>query len=245
MRMLDLFSGIGGISLAAHWAGIDTVAFCEIEPFCHKVLNKHWPGIPIFEDVTKLTREVVENEIGADRIDIVAGGFPCQPFSQAGEKRGREDERHLWPEMLRIIDELRPDWVVGENVENFARMELGNSLTDLERIGYRTQSFIIPASSIGAPHQRNRVFIIANSSSKRLEGAEWENNEREGNGPSRVRKIQTWGNWSSEPGVGRVGYGIPSRVDRLKALGNAVVPQQIYPIFKAIMEIEEMSVRCK
>lgn len=120
MKMLSLFSGIGGLDLAAHWAGIETAAFCEIDPFCRKILAKHWPGVPIFEDVKKLTKEALHD--AGITVDIICGGFPCQPFSMAGNRRGTSDDRYLLPEMLRIIEELRPAWVIGENVTGILSM---------------------------------------------------------------------------------------------------------------------------
>ena len=247
MKMLSLFSGIGGIDLAAKWAGIETVAFCEIEPFCQKVLKKHWPNVPIFEDVKKLGKEALEDaRIG--RVDIVAGGYPCQPYSLAGERKGHEDDRALWPEMFRIISEVRPDWVIGENVAGHVSLGLDNTLSDLEGIGYSCQTFIIPARAVGAVHSRERIFIVANSSVQPM--------------PQKNKEIgsfgtigKAWGCITSSrgtllsrvdreifrPGVVGRDDGVSNRVDRCRALGNAVVPQQIYPIFAAIAEIE----RCK
>jgi len=167
--MLDLFSGIGGMSLAADWAGIETVAFCEIESYCQKVLRKHWPHIPIYDDVRQLTRERLEKDGVIDdeqTIDIVAGGYPCQPFSVAGKRRGKEDDRNLWPEMFRLVRELRPTWVVGENVAGHVSLGLDDALSDLESEGYKTRAFVIPACAVGAPHRRDRVFIVAYSEGK-------------------------------------------------------------------------------
>ncbi|GAK05206.1 LOW QUALITY PROTEIN: DNA-cytosine methyltransferase [Geomicrobium sp. JCM 19037] len=162
MKSLELFAGIGGISLAAEWAGIDTVAFCEREPYCQKVLNKHWPDVPIFDDVTTLDKSTLEErgvDVGA--IELITGGFPCQPYSIAGKRQGTEDDRDLWPEMFRIIEEIRPRWVVGENVANFATMELDRTLFDLEPSVTKGAAVILPACAIGAPHRRDRTFIVA------------------------------------------------------------------------------------
>ncbi|WP_336821229.1 DNA (cytosine-5-)-methyltransferase [Bacillus thuringiensis] len=243
MKMLDLFSGIGGISLAADWAGIETVAFCEIEPFNQRVLNKHWPTVPIFSDIRTLTKQSLE-ESGVDigTISIVAGGFPCQPYSVAGKQRGKEDDRDLWPEMFRIIEEIRPTWVVGENVANFANMELDRTLFNLESIGYQGKSFIIPACSVGAEHRRDRVFVVAYSDSKHVERSGCKTVQREcslqGELSSRsftkIRKRSE----VFEPKLCRTFNGIPNQVDRLRSLGNAVVPGQIYPIFETIAKIE-------
>ncbi|MBX9121901.1 DNA cytosine methyltransferase [Enterococcus avium] len=308
MRALSLFSGIGGLDLAAEWAGIETAAFCEYADFPRRVLRKHWPDVPIYKDIRKLNRSVLEKEGVIDRdktIGLVHGGFPCQPYSIAGEQLGKEDDRDLWPEMFRVTTELHPRWVVGENVANFVNMELERTLTDLESEGYETQTFIIPAAAVDAKHQRSRTFVVAHSDSlweqqsKRSIGDIWgwfgdrseimaysESNssgglssgapaeesrfkfggedvahtdsERRGQveqydrggaekekaiRSSWERRIQCGGGtswWELEPELGRVAHGVPNRVDRLKSLGNAVVPQQAFPIFAAIMEIERL-----
>ncbi|SCA87167.1 DNA cytosine methyltransferase [Bacillus glycinifermentans] len=330
MKSIELFAGIGGIALAAEWAGIETVAFCEREPFCQKVLQKNFPGVPIFDDVCTLNRQLLEEkgviEPGGT-IDIISGGFPCQPYSIAGKRKGKEDDRDLWPEMFRIIKELRPTWVVGENVANFANMELDRTLFDLESAGYKGQSFIIPACAVDAKHRRDRTFVVAYSDHKRQQagrckessgrsflgsdvadtkgqrcgeegehkplrqekrtscscttfsdpdssglertnGAELESSnvarcrtmaDSENQGDVRRHRIisnddRSSGKrshyrrgtetddggqrWTPEPDVGRVAHGVPNRVDRIKGLGNAVVPQQIFPIFKEIMDQE-------
>jgi len=156
MRLLDLFSGIGGFSYAAETliGGYETVAFCEMDKFCQKILKKHWPQVPIFDDV----RTIDAARLG--RIDIVTGGYPCQPFSQAGRRQGEEDERHLWPEMLRIIKSCQPRYVLAENVAGHVTMGLDQVLTDLEDQGYTTRAIIVPACAKNAPHRRDRVWII-------------------------------------------------------------------------------------
>ena len=156
MRLLDLFSGIGGFSYAAETliGGYETVAFCEMDEFCQKVLKKHWPQVPIYDDVRTL------DAARLGRIDIVTGGYPCQPFSQAGRRQGEEDERHLWPEMLRIIKSCQPRYVVAENVAGHVTMGLDQVLTDLEDQGYTTRPIIVPACAKNAPHRRDRVWII-------------------------------------------------------------------------------------
>jgi len=267
----SLFSGIGGIDLAAEWAGFRTVGFCEKDKFCQKVLRKYWPGVPIWEDVRNVTKESLE-KAGIRAVDLISGGFPCQPFSVAGKRRGKADDRYLWPEMFRVISEVRPAWVLGENVANFVNMGLDDALSDLEGIGYETQAFVIPACAVGAPHRRDRVFIVAYTESSkdgrfncaelfkrgtRLEFAS--SNQRctknkscknvahstrqlpHGGRDARTTRRNEPANsswWTVEPNVGRVAHGIPNRVDRLKALGNAVVPQQVYPILKAIYKIK-------
>ena len=153
MKHLDLFSGIGGFALAAAWAGFETIGFAEVDPFCSQVLHKHWPHVRNFGDVKTIS--AMEN------ITLITGGFPCQPFSSAGKRKGREDDRHLWPEFNRIIHAIKPTWVVAENVTGIIDLELDNVLDDLETAGYETGTYIIPASAIGAPHRRERVWIVA------------------------------------------------------------------------------------
>jgi DNA (cytosine-5)-methyltransferase 1 len=164
IRVLDLFSGIGGFSLGLERAGpFRTVAFCEREPFPQAVLRKHWPEVPIYEDV----RTIPTERLG--RIDLICGGFPCQPWSVAGQQRGAEDDRDLWPVMAALIEKLRPRWVVGENVRGFVNEPLGlqRSLSDLEGFGYQTAPFVIPACAVDAPHRRDRVWIVAHADTER------------------------------------------------------------------------------
>jgi DNA (cytosine-5)-methyltransferase 1 len=175
---LDLFSGIGGFALAARWAGFRTIGFCEIDKYCQKVLAKNFladaagrynnnittrqtepnPCSPvIMSDIRELDGRTFAG------VTLITGGFPCQPFSCAGKRRGKEDDRHLWPEMLRVIAEARPTWVLGENVTGIIGMELDSCLSDLETIGYATRPFVIPACGVDAKHRRNRVWIVANA----------------------------------------------------------------------------------
>ena len=156
---LDLFSGIGGFALAARWAGFETVQFVEYEPYAQKVLAKNFPGVPITGDIFDFD---ATKFLG---IGLVTGGFPCQPFSQAGKRLGAEDDRAIWPQMLRVIQEARPTWVLGENVSGIISMELDNVLSDLEGEGYTTQTLVIPAAGVDAKHRRERVWICAYSSS--------------------------------------------------------------------------------
>lgn len=157
---LSLFSGIGGLDLAAEWAGIKTVGQCEWAEYPAKVLEKHWPDIPRWKDIKTLTGESFYERTGRRTVDIISGGFPCQPFSVAGKQRGKEDDRYLWPEMVRVIKELRPTWVIGENVAGIIRMALPDILSELEACGYRTRAFLIPACAVGARHRRYRVAIV-------------------------------------------------------------------------------------
>ena len=167
IRILDLCSGIGGFSLGLEaTGGFETVAFCEVDEFCCKVLNKHWPGVPIYKDLKELgndpTRIVQE-------FDLICGGIPCQPFSVAGKQKGKEDDRHLWPYMHEIIKHKKPSWVIVENVGGFVNVALDDVCLDLEAQGYATQSFIIPACSVEAPHRRDRIWILGKNIEERLE----------------------------------------------------------------------------
>ena len=320
MTHLSLFTGIGGLDLAAEWAGFETVGQCEWADYPTKVLEKHWPDVPRWRDIRTLTKEGFYERTGLHAVDLISGGFPCQPFSVAGKRRGEEDDRYLWPEMLRVIQELRPAWVVGENVAGIVSVALDQVLADLEGIGYAWQAFIIPACAVDAPHRRDRCAIVAYRmcnggktgvadstprkergaakpehcgshvadaecigprengdqsayDPKRNDPAHWEKRRTElcetGCGSSNVPHAKgsrckgydeatseqacrpgqrqpcaarrpgnpkgEW--WSVEPDVGRVAHGVPHRVDRLRCLGNAVVPQQFYPIFKAIADV--------
>lgn len=365
MNHLSLFSGIGGLDLAAEMAGFETVGQCEWADFPTKVLEKHWPEVPRWRDIRTLTKESFYERTGIGTVDIISGGFPCQPFSLAGKRRGCEDDRYLWPEMLRVVQELRPAWVVGENVaglvsmvqshktvgvegrsvnifpdeihyeaswvrqENMLLVEL---IGDLERIGYEVQAFVIPACAVGAAHRRDRVALVAHADrgghlhrrpeeqpeeageyaqrkpdgrgadvadtqrvGLRTDGyqpapdkewddsAHWEKRETKlcasgrcgGDVPNTVaalphrevgdRNAAGWsgladgsrrpaqpglggvadgtpawmdGYWLTEPEIPRVATSVPDRVDRLKALGNAVYWRQFYPVFQAIYQIE-------
>ena len=164
MKVLDLFSGIGGFSLGLEWAGFETAAFCEFDQEAQKVLRKNWPEVPIFSDVRTLTKQELQDN-GIYDIRLICGGYPCQPFSLAGERRGAEDDRHLWPEMFRLVKELRPDWVIGENVAGHINMGLDEVLADLEAEGYTARPFVIPACAVDAHHRRDRVWIVAHANS--------------------------------------------------------------------------------
>mgnify|MGYP003119033317 CR=1 FL=1 len=345
LNHLDLFSGIGGFSLGLEATDyFETVAFCDFDPYCQKVLRKHWPWVTIYDDVKELNSERLSAN-GHTEVDIITGGYPCQPFSIAGRQKGEQDPRHVWPEMFRLVKELRPTWVIGENVSGHIKLGLDTVLENLESEGYSARAFSISASSIGANHQRERVWIIANSNdtgdrtsqssinqdrqetdqgwegltqfelsghskdmentrrtqcegtlfgsqdeneigkeithqferpsqtsksdvantqgvssygredrehteqrdterqiggegshdantdSERLEGRRSECELRESQEEGQIGWSQ-W--WQSEPNVGRVAHGVPKRVDRLKSLGNSLVPMIPYYIGMSI-----------
>lgn len=265
---LDLFSGIGGFALAARWAGFRTIGFCEIDPYCRQVLRKNFGPVPCFSDIRKLRRSFIG-------VDLVTGGFPCQPFSYAGKRGGAADDRALWPEMFRVVSEARPAWVLGENVAGIIGVELDTVLSDLEGIGYACRTFVIPACAVDAKHRRNRVWIVAHTGRERNNGrgserggsegtrarhqscrsgehagnvadateerlqGEWASGEQEphsygGSGLSMCCRWPDEEEWFAQSGMGRVAHGVRNRVDRLKALGNAIVPQVAYQILRAI-----------
>jgi DNA (cytosine-5)-methyltransferase 1 len=283
MKVLDLFSGIGGFSLGLHRAGMQTVAFCEIEKYPQAVLKKNFPGVPIYDDVRTITAEQLRAD-GIDTVDLVCGGFPCQPFSVAGKQQGKDDHRHLWPEMFRIIQETKPSWVIGENVAGFVSMALSEVCSDLESTGYEVQPVVIPACAVNALHRRDRVWILAYSDAAKqrgqqrksqienhvvpypglqrpeiskkqaagLEQCSQANGYTNGAGCEKqhvadlaARQGQRTGelvatgpDWTTESPFCGVANGISRRVDRLKCLGNAVVPQIPEIIGRAIMQTE-------
>jgi len=163
LTTVDLFSGIGGFARGLEATGhFRTTCFVEQDPFCQAVLKHHWPDVPILDDV----RHARQFDFPDSRPDLVCGGFPCQPFSQAGKQLAQDDPRHLWPEMLRVIRELRPTWVVGENVVGLIKLGLDEVLSDLEGEGYATRTFNIPACAVGAPHLRQRIWVVAHADSE-------------------------------------------------------------------------------
>ena len=262
-RHLDLFSGIGGFALAAHWAGFETVAFCEKERFCQGVLERHWPHVPIIEDI----HDFRGGEHG--EVELLTGGFPCTPFSISGKRRGKEDHRALWPEMARIVQESKPTWIIAENVAGILSLGIGEVLADLEGLGYEMQTFLVPACAVGAPHRRDRVWItgrrkVSNSNEQRLErwvfdaSANKERRQQSKNGPFAECSSGGKGNgdsrrdakpdlgllahglsaelvhgWDREPeGVPRVTGRMKDRINMLKGLGNAIVPQVAYEFLR-------------
>lgn len=222
MKHLDLFSGIGGFALAARWAGIETVAFCEIDKFCHKVLNKNFPGVPIHDDIKTLS--------GVDYagVDIITGGYPCQPFSLAGARKGASDDRHLWPEMFRVIKQAKPRFVVAENVIGHLSMGFDSVCDDMESEGYAVWAFVIPACAKDAPHKRDRVWIVAHTD-KKQKGAVGKCGLPESKRNAWPRLVL--------PGGERVANGIPNWVDRCGSVGNAIVPQVAYEILRCIRAV--------
>jgi len=160
---LDLFSGIGGFALAAKWNGYRTVGFCDNEPYAQAVLKKHWPEVPCHKDIREVRGELYAG------VTLLTGGFPCQPFSVAGKQRGKDDNRYLWPEMLRVIQEAKPAWIIGENVAGIVNLALDQVCADLEGQGYEVEPIIVPACAVDAPHRRDRVWILANATNGGLQ----------------------------------------------------------------------------
>ena len=245
-RVLDLFSGIGGFSLGLERAGMRTVAFCEIDPYCRAVLAKHWPNVPCYDDVRTLTAE----RLAADGIvpDIICGGFPCQDISVAGKGAGLAGERSgLWSEYARLIGELRPRYVLVENVSALRSRGLSRVLGDLAALGYDAEWHCIPASAVGAPHRRDRIWIIANPAGDRCEGQLREaiaqalnDTSSQALGPwnGAGNPFDYWPQLMGQSELRRVDDGVSSTMDirpRLHAYGNSVVPQIPEAIGRAIM----------
>lgn len=234
MKFISLFAGIGGFDLGFERAGMQCVAQVEIDPFCQKVLAKHWPNVPKYGDI----RDVGKHNL--PDAEVICGGFPCQPYSSSGAKRGSDDDRALWPEMLRVISELKPSWVVSENVARFEHMGLDTLFVDMESIGYESTALEIPIGALKAPHSRKRWFMVSYTEGNGY----WEGGEKfdfcktDGRQDRTMLPESTITNWwKTEPRVDRVAYGVPSQVDRLRCLGNAVAPQIPEIIARSIMQI--------
>ena len=251
MRVLDLFSGIGGFSLGLERAGMETVAFCEIDPFCRNLLNKNWPGVPVYEDVTELTYEKLQSD-GITDIDVISGGFPCQDLSYAGNQAGIEAERSgLWSECKRLVGEIRPRYAVFENVTALTSGDDGRwfarVLRDLASIGFDAEWHCIPGFYVGAPQCRDRVWIIAYPSGNTTQELEMVGqiiHNRQVQGELGRMGRSAWDEWDADrsPLVG-VAHGISAKLDgtgtwgdRTKSLGNSVIPQIPEMIGKAIIE---------
>ena len=310
LRHVDLCSGIGGFALGFEWAGVSRpVLFCDIDPWCRDVLRKHWPDVPIKEDVKELANDA--NQI--PDCDILTAGYPCQPFSLAGNRKGEEDDRHIWPDIRRVVALKRPTWVVLENVYGHISLGLDQVLADLEAESYASRTFVLPAAGVNAPHRRDRLWIVAhtigtgsqtrsadrvgddhgsevgeeqpadqssqggsadvgntvssrqhwddrrepaqqpengcadvaNAEVEGLEGHRRRDEMEEAERSRRDTPTSRWptrqDTWRTEPDVGRVANGIPGRVDRLKGLGNAIVPQVAEQIGIAIRQWEQKS----
>ena len=258
----SLFSGIGGFDLAAEWAGWENVFHCEFDPFCQKVLKHHFPNSKLYNDVRTFDAAAY-----AGRIDIITGGFPCQPFSAAGFRKGTEDERHLWPEMLRIIREVAPKYVLGENVRGLLNwtggMVFEQVCLDLEAEGYEVTPYLLPACGKNAPHKRDRIWFIARRNAPHTDGIRqsgWKTRRRTTQRTKSYAKQSKGRNelptknfdlFPSQPPLCGGDDGLSKELDSitfpkwrkesLKAYGNAIVPQVAYEIFKAINKLEEVN----
>ena len=231
-KHLDLFSGIGGFALGAQAVGFETIGFSEIDPYVSAVLKKHWPDIPNYGDVRTVPT------VGCD---LITGGFPCQPFSYAGKRRGSADDRFLWPAMLDVIQRCRPAWVLGENVANLINMELEGCLVDLESIGYEVQPIVIPACGVGAEHLRERVWIIANNPRFALEKSKMAFPERtiSKSGKYLQRLPGSLWEFDRETYLGEMAgeiHGVSNWPFRSKGLGNSIVPQVAEVILREIIK---------
>jgi len=240
VKHLDLFSGIGGFALAAGWAGVETVAFAEVDAYASGVLAKNFPRVPNLGDVRLLTR----HQFPYDYPDLITAGFPCQPFSKIGKRQAEDDARDLWPETRRILQDFRPAWFIGENVAGIVTLALDRVCNDLEEDGYAVQPLLIPAGAVGARHRRERVWILAHRIGEGLEGHPRHEpitatGRQEPHGPACQSRLRPrLDPWVTEPDVDRVANGIPRRVDRIKALGNAIVPQVAYQLIVSIKQLQ-------
>jgi DNA (cytosine-5)-methyltransferase 1 len=252
-----LFSGIGGFDLAASWMGWQNVFQVEIDKFCRKVLEKNFPETKRYSDIKDFKGYEYTN-----RIDVISGGMPCQPFSTAGKRKGKDDDRYLWDEMLRVIATIKPTYVVGENVPGIISLALDTVLSDLEAQNYTTETFIIPACAVNAPHKRDRVWFIAYANSigwkcEKSNFADTNCERREeslggdklgyegkeiqiGRGFYEADWNREWTAVASE--LCRVDDGLPKELDkakRIEALGNAIVPQIAFEIFRILETLEK------
>jgi DNA (cytosine-5)-methyltransferase 1 len=253
MRHGSLFSGIGGFDLASEWMGWENVFHCEWNEFVKKVLKYYWPNSISYHDITKTNFAIHRGQI-----DILTGGFPCQPYSQAGKRLGKADDRHLWPEMLRAIREIQPRYIVGENVSGLVNWNGGMVFeevqADLEAEGYEVTSFLLPACGVNAPHRRDRVWFVAYSNNIRFKGGKQgmfqAHEKRHDKKDMHTRELfkSEWRNSIPRPKISIDDDGISSRLDgitfskwrneSIKATGNAIVPQVALQIFKAIEQYD-------
>jgi DNA (cytosine-5)-methyltransferase 1 len=224
MKVGSLFSGIGGLDLGLERAGMTIAWHSEIDPYACKVLAKHWPGVPNHGDIKNIDWRTVEP------VGVICGGYPCQPFSTAGKRRGTDDPRHLWPWVRDAISALRPRYAILENVRGHLTMGGLTVIGELAEIGYDAEWRVVSAAGLGAAHRRQRLFIVAYPTGTRLQRCIWSIHEERHSGRSALCP-----RWESEPDVGRVANGVPSRVDRLRGLGNAVVPQVAEYIGRLVM----------
>ena len=240
IKHLDLFSGIGGFALGLAAAeGFETKAFCDINPFCRKVLEKHWPRVPIYQDI----KTVYKNP---NSVDIITGGFPCQDVSVAA--KGNQESilgptSGLWIEFYRIISSILPTWVIIENVENLRNKGLNTILWQLATVGYDAEWLRIRAADVGLPHIRSRLWIIAHRTCKRLEGnspfpLQWLRRIPWGTYGREASEWTLRGHLSPSPLL-RAGHGIPDYVDRITAIGNSLVPEIVYHLGCAILHYEK------
>ncbi len=264
----SLFSGIGGFDLAAERAGCTNVFQVENDLWCQAILKKNFPSVARYGDITQFNAKAYAN-----KIDLITGGFPCQPFSIAGKQKGKADNRYLWPEMLRVIKDIKPKFIIGENVFGIIKLALDQVLSDLENCGYITETFVIPACAKNAPHRRDRVWIIAyqktiqnkliryyNALEKGSKSTDskavvlsnttcqrWQKcqhatiNDKSLRNYRRTSKSRNY--WQTEPRVGRVLDGVPHRMDRIKGLGNAIVPQVTEELIKAILKLNSILIK--
>ena len=272
MRVGSLFAGIGGFDLGLERAGMEIRWQVENNLWCQRVLAKHWPNVTRYGDIKQVDWHTIEP------VDLVCGGFPCQPFSLAGKRKGFDDDRYLWPEVVRCLDAVRPTWFLGENVPGIIKVALDQVCADLEALGYTVQAFNIPACAVDAAHQRKRIWIVAHTKRQgpQRHGAEcelgkggeevkigrrgdvadplseqrdrwmhwtcgWEREPQEALRDARGRGREEA--WMSIPEslLGRVAHGVPSRVDRLRGLGNAVVPQAVEVLGRMMIEVKHAS----